>query len=665
MKSIKTKLIIFLGLLITVICVGISGISYINSSNVLNSNLSKTLPEIAIQTASSIQNEIEGELDSLEATAAFPVLSDPNFSLESKLSFLASEVKRRGCYSISYADTNGVMYLPDGSTANVSDRGYFKSVLNGNSVVSDPVLSKTSNDGIIVIFAVPITYEGKIVGALLEANYSTKLSDITNQLKFGTTGSAFMIKKDGVIIAHPNNDLVLKMYNPIEEAKKDTSLQQLANVETKMGSGGTGIEKYSYEGVSKFAGYAPIKGTEWSVAVVIDEKEIFSELNDLIIYNLFLSAFFIITGFVLLYIISNMIAKGIKSTSKHMELIAQGDLSKDVSPKYLKFNDEVGDMSNSMNVMQESFKVMIRQIKENSTNINSQSEVLATVSEEIANASQNVTEAISDIAEGTSGQSQSLVNATDILNDFSNKLSSMLNEIIIVDSNSREISVMAKVSGNDMNQLNESVTKVGISFKTFNSKIIGLGQDINEINEITNMINNIADQTNLLALNAAIEAARAGESGRGFSVVADEIRKLAEQSGSSSVNISRLINGISKNTEGIVEDSVEMDQELLSQITIIDNSIISFKKIIEAVNEVIPKIEAVKKSAEDIDNDKNVILHRVDEISSVSLDVSAASQEISASSEEMNASTEEVAAAAQTLTAMTKEMIEEVDKYTI
>lgn len=665
MKSIKTKLIVFLGLLITVTCVGLSGISFINSSNVLNANLSKTLPEIAIQTASSIQNEIEGELDSLEATASTSTISDPTVSLESKLSFLASEVKRRDCYSISYADTNGVMYLPDGSTSNVSDRSYFKTVLNGNSVVSDPIISKTSTEGILVIYAVPISYEGKIVGALLEANYSSKLSDITNQLKFGTTGSAFMIKKDGVIIAHPNNDLVLKMYNPIEEAKKDTSLQQLADVEKKMGSGETGIAKYSYEDVSKFAGYAPIKGTEWSVAVVINEKEIFSELADLMISNILLSAFFIITGFVVLYIISNMIAKGIKSTSKHMELLAHGDLSKDVSPKYLKYNDEVGDMSNSMKVMQESFKVMIRQIKENSTNINSQSEVLANVSEEISNASQNVTEAISDIAEGTSNQSQSLIGVTDILNDFSNKLSSMVNEITIVDSNSREISVMAKDSANDMNQLNESVTKVGDSFKTFNSKIIGLGKDINEINEITNMINTIAEQTNLLALNAAIEAARAGEAGRGFSVVADEIRKLAEQSRLSSENISRLISGISKNTEDIVEDSVEMDDELLSQVNIIDNSIISFKKIIEAVNEVIPKIEAVKYSAEDIDNDKNEILHKVDGVSSVSLDVSASSQEISASSEEMNASTEEVAAAAQTLSTMTKKMIEDVLKFTI
>jgi Methyl-accepting chemotaxis protein len=241
----------------------------------------------------------------------------------------------------------------------------------------------------------------------------------------------------------------------------------------------------------------------------------------------------------------------------------------------------------------------------------------------------------------------------------------MVSEIQVVDSNSREISLMAKESSSEMGELNQSVTKVSNSFKTFNGKIIGLGKDINEINEITNIINSIADQTNLLALNAAIEAARAGEAGRGFSVVADEIRKLAEQSKVSSENISRLINEISQNTDVIVHDSVDMDDELVNQVKIINSSIISFKKIIEAVNEVIPKIETVKNSAEDIDKDKTTILVRVDGVSSVSLEVSASSEEISASSEEMSASTEEVAAASQVLNNMTKEMLEEVNKFKI
>jgi len=663
-KSIKAKLILCLGVLIGIICIGLGVISFINSSNALTSNLGKTLPNIAEQTASNIQGRIEGHLNSLEAIAAIDAIKDPNNSWENKMPILLEEVKRMGSIKLGIVDKNGDAKNTDGNGASIKDRKFFQDALAGKSNVSYPIISKTDGS-LVVVYAVPIKNNDEVVGVLIETTDGNKLSELTNQVKVGKTGYAFMIRKDGANIASNDNNKVINMYNPIEEAKKDSSLQQLADIEGKMGAGETGIGEYYYGGAYKYVGYAPVKGTEWSVGVLVLKTEMLSELDTLKISVILSSILFLLIGVAIVYIIANSISKGIKSTSKHLELLAEGNLCEEVSPKYLKLKDEVGDMTNSMKVMQESLGKMIRKIKENSSNINMQSENLSSVSEEIANVSQNVTEAISEIAKGTSTQSEDLINITDILNEFSNKLSGMVTEIQAVDSNSREINLMANESSSEMNELNQSVTKVSSSFKTFSGKIIGLGKDINEINEITNIINSVAEQTNLLALNAAIEAARAGEAGKGFSVVADEIRKLAEQSKISSESISKLINGISKDTDVIVQDSVTMDDELINQVKIINSSITSFKKIIEAVNEVIPKIETVKNSAEGIDNDKNVILTRIDGVSSVSVEVSASSEEISASSEEMNASTEEVSAAAQILNSMTSEMIEEVDKFKV
>lgn len=662
MRTIKAKIMAILGTLVLIICVGLGAISFSNSKKALEGNLGKTLPKIAGQTASTVQEQIAGRLDSLEAIAERKEIKDASISWEDKRSMLLDEIKRTGAVRISIVDKSGYCKNPDGTSSDVSDREYFKKALSGKSNVSDPIISKT-NGQLIVVYAVPIKSNNEIVGVLLQTMDGNNLSELINEVKVGKTGSAFMVAKDETTIANLDKSLVLKRYNVANEVKKDPKLQGIADIEKKMTTGKNGLGQYTYKGVDKYVAYVPVKGTTWSLAIAVPKNEILSELNDLKISVVGFSLLFIIIGLITAYAISSIISNSIKLTSEHLVKLAEGDLSKEVSSKNLKSKDEIGTMAKSMKAMQEALKSMISEIKLNSENINSQSESLSAVSEEIASSSQNVTEAITEIAKGTSNQSENLVNVTDILNEFNNKLSGMVGEIQSVDVNAREIGMMAKDSSSEMNGLNQSVAKVSSSFKNFSGKIDGLGNDVHKINEITDMINSIAEQTNLLALNAAIEAARAGEAGKGFAVVADEIRKLAKQSQGSAEEISKLISGISQNTSVIVKDSVQMDGELVNQVKLIDSSISSFEKIIEAVNDIIPKIETVKNSAEDIESDKNNVLNSVNDASAVSIEVSASSQEISASSEEMNASTEEVAAAALTLNNATKKMLQEVNRF--
>lgn len=306
---------------------------------------------------------------------------------------------------------------------------------------------------------------------------------------------------------------------------------------------------------------------------------------------------------------------------------------------------------------------MINSIKNTSNIINERAQNLSSVSYEMAASSENVTNAITDVSQGATTESEDLMDMTNILNSFGSEIDDIVNSISHIKEGSTQIEYMAKDSNTNLQSLMDSINGLNTSFNEVLQKVTNFDENINKINEITTIINNIANQTNLLALNASIEAARAGEHGRGFSVVAEEIRKLAEQSKDSSENISKLISSTSKDKDVMMETTNKMKEELVKQISVVDVSIKSFKSILEAVANSIPKIDSVSNSSLDINEDKNLIVQKIEELSAISEEVSASAEEIVASSMEMNSSTEEVSSTAETLSKITKEMIETVDKF--
>jgi len=414
------------------------------------------------------------------------------------------------------------------------------------------------------------------------------------------------------------------------------------------------------------SGYAPIKNSNGKVIAIVGvDKDVanYIYIKTRIISDSIIASIVILILSVLSSIIfSKKITSNVNQIKDVLNAMKQGDLT--VSINVLS-KDELQAIAEEINDFREGTAETLRLAKSVSYDVMQQSETLSAVSQELAASSQVISNSVEEVSKGSNDQAGELMNISNAISDFGLKIDQSVINIEKINSKMRLVDLKAIDSSKELKVLEDSIKDTNLSFADVREKIQGLGTELSKISEITDVIKSISDQTNLLALNAAIESARAGESGRGFSVVAEEIRKLAEQSKISSLSISDLISNISNDSVIVVKTSEEMNNKLNSQMQVIDKSMSSFKDIIENIEEIMPQITDVNSSIAIINSDKESIIKSVEVAASLAEEVLASTEEITASSQDFNASSQEVAASSVALSGKAQSMIGAINKFKI